>query len=94
MDLQRYIYYDVVLVSEVGVIIMKKNIDLKTFCFLFESLCQRDLEMYAESFNANVYHYMDYSNNEIDAVVELDDGRWCICRSDNGVKRLKGKDYL
>jgi hypothetical protein len=90
MGLQRYIYYDVVLVSEVGVIIMKKNIDLKTFCFLFESLCQRDLKIYAQSFNANVYHYMDYSNNEIDAVIELEDGRWCAFEIKLGAHQIDG----
>lgn len=50
--------------------------DLQTFGFLFEALCERDLKIYAESFDANLYHYQDYSNNEIDAVIELSDGRW------------------
>lgn len=44
---------------------------------MFEALCERDLKIYAESFNAGVYHYQDYKHNEIDAVVELEDGRWC-----------------
>lgn len=51
--------------------------DLETLGFLFESLCECDLRIYAESFGANLYHYQDYSNREIDAVVELSDGRWC-----------------
>lgn len=51
--------------------------DLNTFGFLFEALCERDLRIYAESFGANLYHYQDYNNNEIDAVIELKDGRWC-----------------
>lgn len=45
--------------------------------FLFESLVERDLFSYADAFNAKLYHYQDYSNNEIDAVIELDDGDWC-----------------
>ncbi len=62
--------------------------DLKTFGFLFESLCQRDLKIYAQSFNANVYHYMDYSNNEIDAVIELEDGRWCAFEIKLGANQI------
>lgn len=51
--------------------------DLETFGFLFEALVERDLKIYAESFGANLYHYQDYNNKEIDAVVELKDGKWC-----------------
>ncbi|MDO4953457.1 MAG: DUF4143 domain-containing protein, partial [Synergistaceae bacterium] len=51
--------------------------DLKTFGFLFEALCERDLRIYAESMGANLYHYRDYTDNEIDAVIELEDGSWC-----------------
>lgn len=50
--------------------------DLRTFGFLFEALCERDLKIYAQSFGANLLHYQDYSNDEIDAVVELADGSW------------------
>lgn len=49
--------------------------DLETFGFLFEALVERDLKIYAESFGANVFHYQDYSGGEIDAVVEIGDGR-------------------
>lgn len=51
--------------------------DLKTFGLLFEALCERDLKIYAQSFGANLYHYQDYANREIDAVIELQDGNWC-----------------
>ena len=51
--------------------------DLNTLGFLFESLCEHDLKVYAESFGASVYHYQDYKGNEIDAVIELKDGAWC-----------------
>ena len=50
--------------------------DLNTFGFLFESLAEHDLDIYARSLNGNLYHYQDYSNREIDAVLELEDGRW------------------
>ena len=51
--------------------------DLNSFGFLFEALCERDLRIYAESMDAKLYHYRDYLGNEIDAVVELEDGSWC-----------------
>ena len=50
--------------------------DFKTFGFLFESLCIRDLRIYAESIDGNVYHYRDKSGLEIDAIIQLADGRW------------------
>lgn len=51
--------------------------DLNTLGFLFEALCERDLRIYAESFDAKLYHYQDYNGREIDAVIELADGNWC-----------------
>ena len=50
--------------------------DIKTFGFLFESLCIRDLRIYAESIDGSVYHYRDKSGFEIDAIIQLADGRW------------------
>lgn len=50
--------------------------DLNTLGFLFEALCVRDLRIYAESFKANLYHYQDYGGDEIDAVIELENGDW------------------
>lgn len=44
--------------------------DLETLGFLFEALCERDLRIYAEFFGASLYHYQDYKNQEIDAVIE------------------------
>ncbi|MFA7671671.1 MAG: DUF4143 domain-containing protein [Sphaerochaetaceae bacterium] len=50
--------------------------DFNTFGFLFESLCIRDLRVYAESIDGNVYHYRDKSGLEVDAIIQLADGRW------------------
>jgi predicted AAA+ superfamily ATPase len=50
--------------------------DFKTFGLLFESLCIRDLRVYAESIDGNVYHYRDKNGLEIDAIIQLADGRW------------------
>jgi hypothetical protein len=50
--------------------------DLHTYGFLFEAMCIRDLRIYAESFGGQLFHYRDGYGREIDAVVELPDGRW------------------
>ncbi len=50
--------------------------NLETFGLLFEALCERDLRIYAETFDGALYHYQDYRNREIDAVIEHPDGRW------------------
>ena len=50
--------------------------DLNTFGLLFESLCVRDLRIYADALGGDVYHYRDRSGLEADAVVHLRDGRY------------------
>lgn len=50
--------------------------DLNTYGFLFEGMCERDLKMYAPVHNSDLKHYHDSGGNEIDAIVELPDGRW------------------
>jgi hypothetical protein len=45
--------------------------DFETLGFFFESLAIRDIRIYADFVNANVYHYRDSTNLEIDAIVEL-----------------------
>ncbi len=50
--------------------------DLNTFGFLFEALCERDLRIYAEAFGGELFHYQDYNNQEMDAVISLPDGSW------------------
>ena len=62
--------------------------DLETFGFLFEALCERDLKIYAESFGAQVFHYQDYADKEIDAIVELKDGRWCAFEIKLGANQI------
>ena len=50
--------------------------DFNTFGLLFESLCIRDLRVYAQSLDGTVFHYHDKNDLEADAIVELYDGRW------------------
>lgn len=62
--------------------------DLDTFGFMFEALVERDLRIYAQTFNAELFHYQDYSNNEIDAVIELEDGNWCAIEIKLGANQI------
>lgn len=50
--------------------------DFNTFGYLFESLCIRDLRIYAEALEGKVYHYRDKSGLACDAVVVPRDGQW------------------
>ncbi len=52
--------------------------DLNTFGFFFEALVIRDLRVYTESLDGDVYHYRDNMNNECDAVIHLRDGRYAL----------------
>ncbi|MBR4313655.1 MAG: DUF4143 domain-containing protein, partial [Lachnospiraceae bacterium] len=52
--------------------------DSATYGFIFESLCLHDLKVYANVNDGKVYHYRDYSNNEIDAILEMEDKKIAI----------------
>lgn len=71
--------------------------DLNTFGFLFETLCVRDLRIYADSLNGSVYHYRDKYGLECDAVIHLKNGKYGLVEIklggdkniEEGVKNLK-----
>jgi predicted AAA+ superfamily ATPase len=75
--------------------------DMNTMGFLFESLCIRDLRVYAQAMDGEVCYYRDRTGLETDAVIHLLDGRWAAigiklgnARIDDAAKsllRLKGK---
>ena len=49
--------------------------DVNFLGFLFESLCERDLKIYIESYNGNLYHFRDNTTGlEIDSIVEMPNG--------------------
>ena len=51
--------------------------DINFLGFLFESLCERDLRIYIESYNGNLYHFRDNTTGlEIDSIVELPNGEY------------------
>ena len=62
--------------------------DLKTFGFLFETMAVRDLRVFADALNGNVYHYRDKSGLECDAVIVLRDGTYGLVEIKLGGDRL------
>lgn len=50
--------------------------DLETFGLLFETMCVRDLRVYADALGGSVYHYRDKNGLECDAVVHLRNGSY------------------
>lgn len=62
--------------------------DLNTMGFLFENMCIRDLRIYAEALDGNVYHYRDKSGLECDAVVHLRNGVYGLVEIKLGGDRL------
>lgn len=56
--------------------------------FLFENMCIRDLRIYAEALDGNVYHYRDKSGLECDAVVHLRNGVYGLVEIKLGGDRL------
>ena len=75
--------------------------DFRSFRSLFESLCVRDMRVYAQPLEGEVRHYRDQTGLEVDMIVALKDGRWGavevklgagdIDRAANGLKKLKAK---
>lgn len=63
--------------------------DLNTMGHLFETLCVRDLRVYARPLGGRIYHYRDKNGLEADAVIQLNDGHWA------GIEvKLGGKDRI
>ncbi|MBQ1390545.1 MAG: ATP-binding protein [Firmicutes bacterium] len=62
--------------------------DLSTMGLLFENMCVRDLRVYAEASDGNVYHYRDKSGLECDAVVHLRNGRYGLIEIKLGGDKL------
>jgi len=50
--------------------------DLELLGLMFESLVVRDLRVLAQPLGGEIFHYRDKSGLEVDAIVQLNDGRW------------------
>ena len=63
--------------------------DFNTFGFLFESLCTRDMRIYIQANDGDVYHYRDKNSLESDMIVSLRDGRWAAIEVKLGNKQIE-----
>lgn len=63
-------------------------LDPESFGFLFESLCTRDMRIYAQVNDGEIFHYRDKDNLEIDMIVSLHDGRWAPVEVKLGEHRI------
>jgi len=62
--------------------------DLNTFGLFFETLCIRDLRVYADALDGKVYHYRDKTGLECDAVVHLRNGSYGLVEIKLGGDKL------
>ncbi len=62
--------------------------DLNTFGLLFETMCIRDLRVFAEVLNGRVYHFRDKTGLECDAVIHLRNGVYGLIEIKLGGDRL------
>lgn len=63
--------------------------DFNTFGFMFESLCDRDMRVYAQANDGDIYHYRDKNELEADMIVVLRDGRWAPVEVKLGQKQIE-----
>lgn len=62
--------------------------DLNTFGLILETLCVRDLRVYADALGGTVYHYRDKGGLECDAVVHLKNGKYGLVEIKLGGDKL------
>ncbi len=63
--------------------------DLKTFGFIFECLCIRDLKIYSQALGGRLSYYHDRYGLEADAVLHLNDGRYALAEFKLGSNEIE-----
>ncbi len=70
-------------------------LDLKTFGFIYECMCIRDLKIYSQALGGKLSYYHDRYGLEADAVLHLDDGRYALIECKLGSKDIeKSAEHL
>jgi len=64
--------------------------DLKTFGFMFEALCIRDLKIYVQNYGGEVSFYRDEKDNEIDVIIRMNNGKWAAVEIKLGAGYIDG----
>ncbi len=82
-------------VAAMNISVEEMETQLKTFGFIFEQMCIRDLKAYTADFNSRISYYRDRYGLEADLVLHLEDGRYALmeCKLgsgeiDDGAKHL------
>ena len=63
--------------------------DFEYFGLLFEALCTRDIRIYAQHNDGDVFHYRDKSGLEADLIVQLRNGSWGAIEVKLGSKQIE-----
>jgi predicted AAA+ superfamily ATPase len=71
------------------------SVQLKTFGFIFEQMCVRDLKAYTQGFYSHVSYYHDRNGLEADFVLHLEDGRYALVECKLGSREIEdGASHL
>ena len=84
----RYYVDPSIAVAALGIVPGDLLNDLNTMGLLFETMCVRDLRVYAEYLGGNVLHYRDKSGLECDTVIHLRNGSYGLAEIKLGGQRL------
>ena len=63
--------------------------DFEYFGFLFESLVTRDLRIYTQTIDGEIFHYRDKDNLEADLIIRLHNGQWAPVEVKLGSKEIE-----
>lgn len=82
-------------VAALGLSPAQLELDLKTFGFIFECLCIRDLKVYSQSLGGSISYYHDRYGLEADAVLHLHNGKYALIEFKLGGKEIdEGAKHL
>lgn len=76
-------------VAAMGVSPESLELDLKTFGYIYECMCIRDLKIYSQSLGGRLSYYHDRYGLEADAVLHLDDGRYALIECKLGSRDIE-----
>lgn len=84
----RYFIDPSIATASLGLGTMDLINDLNTMGLMFETLCVRDLRVYADALDGNIYHYRDKNGLECDAVIHLNNGLYGLIEIKLGGDKL------
>lgn len=63
--------------------------DLNFTGFIFENMCYRDLKIYAEAINAELFYYRDNKDFEVDFILRTENGKWGAIEVKLGARQIE-----